>query len=102
MIKDFKDVQEEAACQQACAVVNECQYYVWNSKTHFCQILDSKNKTCDALIGPKSPSFDSCNHVSINSNNSKNNIPKMRQQHFMKRRNYKNIKNAPKFLNQKD
>ncbi len=96
MIKDFKDVQEETACQQACALVNECQYYVWNSKTHFCQILDSKNKTCDALIGPKSPSFDSCN---INSNNSKNNISKMRKQHFMKRRNYKNIKNVPKFLN---
>ncbi len=79
-----------------------CELITWNFKTKICHLLDSQNQTCDAIIGRKSPSFDTCKdgffHGNIASNNRTNINPKARQQFFKKRQNYKNFNKVQKFF----
>ena len=50
-------------CEEYCQLFQsfgQCSYWVFNSTDSTCNLLNSSNRTCWGLTGPKDPSFDDC------------------------------------------
>jgi len=53
LLEHLNSIMNEETCQLACQHVRSCQYYVWDSVQHDCQLLDSDAKQCDMVKGIK-------------------------------------------------
>merc|ERR1719367_1265553 len=50
-------------CEEYCRLFQnfgQCSYWVFNSRDVTCTLLNSSDRWCDGVTGPKSPSFDDC------------------------------------------
>ena len=52
-------------CQLACSLVGGCRYFIYDNDYKNCELLDSEDRDCDLILGPKFPLIDQCYNSSL-------------------------------------
>merc|ERR1712168_1096470 len=61
LLDHLNSITSETTCQMACQHVPSCQYYIYDTHTSDCMLLDSSSRQCDILRGSKdSPNYNTC------------------------------------------
>jgi len=63
LLEHLNSIPDEKTCQQACAHVPNCKYYIWDKNDLDCQLLDSSSRQCDQVKvkAGAEQTFDDCN-----------------------------------------
>merc|ERR1711973_390106 len=54
ILKTYPKIMYPNECYQLCEKSRHCKYFLQSGHTMTCQLLDSKERYCDRLVGPKS------------------------------------------------
>ena len=58
---------EPGDCQEACErMASKCKYWIHDTSRSSCILKRDGRKTCDILVGPKTPSYKHCRDISFN------------------------------------
>ena len=61
LLEHLSLITDEDSCQAACQHVPACQYYIYDTNTKDCQLLDSSNRQCDLIRGSRNgPDYRKC------------------------------------------
>ena len=61
LLEHLSLITDEDICQAACQHVPACQYYIYDTNTKDCQLLDSSNRQCDLIRGSRNgPDYRKC------------------------------------------
>ena len=56
----LQSVSNAEDCQLKCKNHSECQFFVYDSDTKECELLDSGKRKCEMVRGTPSPDFEKC------------------------------------------
>ena len=48
-LEHLNTILDERTCQQACAHVPNCEYYIYDKNDKDCQLLNSSSRQCDQV-----------------------------------------------------
>ena len=66
VVEQLNYIKTETICQQACQHIPFCKYYIWDSSTQDCKLLDSAERPCDLVrlpVGAEVKSYDLERHL---------------------------------------
>ena len=47
-------------CSEACDILPECKYWVYQMENHDCIAFNSSDRTCTSITGPQHPFIEEC------------------------------------------
>ncbi len=60
LLENLEHVEDYQRCQDACRLVERCNYFVYDVESLTCELLQGSGRSCDLLFGLESPSIEDC------------------------------------------
>ena len=60
LLEHLEFIKSPEQCQEACAYLEICHYFVYDYSKDDCELLGSPLRKCDILRGPPEPSYETC------------------------------------------